>query len=153
MKVQYDKLSIIIDISSDVIEKLNQYKKESSETEKAGYLIGYENSITGNITISNIFKAIPSLSNKFSINFKLKENNIFSTIKKPYGFIGTWHTHPETSPNPSKIDFYDWNKILKFNQKSVKHLVFIIIGYNSIKIYLGDCKKRKIYEEIKTILS
>jgi integrative and conjugative element protein (TIGR02256 family) len=43
-------------------------------------------------------------------------------------YLGEWHTHPETSPQPSTIDRCAWQEILR---KRAETFVFLIMGTES----------------------
>ena len=49
-------------------------------------------------------------------------------------YIGTWHTHPESSPTPSCVDKSDWRKCLKRNKK--RPLLFVIVGIEETRIFV-----------------
>uniref|UniRef100_UPI0010AB238C ThiF family adenylyltransferase n=1 Tax=Nitratireductor sp. XY-223 TaxID=2561926 RepID=UPI0010AB238C len=47
------------------------------------------------------------------------------------GFIGIWHTHPVSPPDPSNIDLGAMQSILHLNDKPPRHIVMLIIGQAS----------------------
>lgn len=41
-------------------------------------------------------------------------------------YLGTWHTHPEPKPEPSRVDKVDWHRCMERNKR--RPLLFIIAG-------------------------
>lgn len=56
--------------------------------------------------------------------------------------MGVWHTHPQTIPSPSTIDWDDWKETLKED----KTVFFIIAGIECIRVWVGDFKTKHIIE-------
>lgn len=46
-------------------------------------------------------------------------------------FIGVWHTHPISLPDPSQVDLSAMVKILHFQERSPRHVIMLIVGYAS----------------------
>ncbi len=46
-------------------------------------------------------------------------------------FIGVWHTHPISLPNPSQVDLRAMMDILHLQEKSPRHVIMLIVGYAS----------------------
>ena len=59
-------------------------------------------------------------------------------------YLGTWHTHPEASPTPSRIDRSDWVACLGRN--SGRALVFAIVGTKDTHLY---CRGRVRFRRMK----
>ncbi|MCY4439783.1 MAG: Mov34/MPN/PAD-1 family protein [Deltaproteobacteria bacterium] len=49
-------------------------------------------------------------------------------------YLGTWHTHPEPIPKPSKIDRTDWGTCLRANRE--RPLVFVLVGTEEIRVFV-----------------
>jgi len=49
-------------------------------------------------------------------------------------YIGEWHTHPESSPAPSSLDFCEWRKICKRRKEM---MLFLIQGTETVWIGVG----------------
>lgn len=43
-------------------------------------------------------------------------------------YMGEWHTHPESYPNPSSVDLADWRKRLRRDEVDSESLFFVIVG-------------------------
>jgi integrative and conjugative element protein (TIGR02256 family) len=44
-------------------------------------------------------------------------------------FVGVWHTHPVSMPEPSNVDLGAMAQILHFQEKTPRHVVMLIVGY------------------------
>lgn len=49
-------------------------------------------------------------------------------------YLGTWHTHPDPIPSPSRVDKADWRKCIFRNV--FRPLVFIIVGTRQTHVYV-----------------
>ena len=65
--------------------------------------------------------------------FELKDPGHQRTVDKLFErsngseiYLGTWHTHPEQIPCPSRVDKSDWRACLKRNKD--RSLIFVIAG-------------------------
>ena len=76
-------------------------------------------------------------------------NRAFSLSNGLLSYLGTWHTHPEKRPSPSKIDLQDWNQCVKRNRDRLR-FIFAIIGQSENSMYFPyyatfEClEKRKL---------
>ena len=52
--------------------------------------------------------------------------------------MGAWHTHPQTIPEPSTIDWNDWKETLKVDKTGSKFAFFLIAGIEKWKLWAGD---------------
>lgn len=115
--------------------------------EAGGLLLGYENAINGNFTLSDITQPqITDIRTRFSLFLGNRHQKIAEKLKPPYGYIGTWHTHPSYIPSPSNTDLCDWEKCIKKNRNSTSALIFIIVGLEGFRIWAYDSENKKLYE-------
>ena len=49
-------------------------------------------------------------------------------------YLGTWHTHPEPVPTPSKIDLNDWAACLRANRR--RPLAFVLVGTDKVRVFV-----------------
>ena len=49
-------------------------------------------------------------------------------------YLGTWHTHPEPVPKPSRIDRNDWLACLRANRG--RPLAFVLVGTDKIRVFV-----------------
>lgn len=106
--------------------------------ESAGLLIGrYE---TENVIwLDGITKPKPSdyaTPSYFKLDDAAHQLELIQTYNESEAtrsYFGTWHTHPQDHPIPSKLDKKDWRKHVKDNKD--RHLIFVIIGRQSVKLF------------------
>ena len=48
-------------------------------------------------------------------------------------FVGVWHTHPVSMPQPSEVDLGAMAQILHFQEKTPRHVVMLIVGHASTR--------------------
>lgn len=129
-------------IYKGVIEKFNIYKQNNNQNEACGILIGTHSIDELIITIT--FATEPDNNDKRSrFSFKIKSNRHNKTLQKRFSksgnrevYLGTWHTHPEDHPNPSKCDTDDWLKQYSINRDLFESMLFVIIGIKTNKWFL-----------------
>ena len=142
------KDNVIIDIFPEVQKVIfDNVQREDTSTEAGGLLIGYENINTSNISIT--LATQPQNDDKrtrYTLKLSKEHIAISEQLEWPYGYMGTWHTHPSNSPTPSFIDHKDWKQCIKENANKTNYLIFIIAGKCGFKVWLGDCKTGKIIE-------
>ena len=49
-------------------------------------------------------------------------------------YLGTWHTHPEPVPKPSRIDRNDWTACLRANRE--RPLAFALVGTEQVRVFV-----------------
>ena len=52
-------------------------------------------------------------------------------------YLGEWHTHPEPSPLPSRVDLGDWCRRLLADRFTGDSLLFVIVGTQEVKAWEG----------------
>ncbi len=140
----------IIDVTSNVITKASNYLQFSSiASEAGGYLVGFENSKTSNITINDIslpsdndirtriFCKIKDLAHKFFLQEQKRKENYY---------MGNWHTHPQKSPTPSSIDINEWKNVITKDRTGSDYAFFIIFGTEEFKAWYGNYNTKQICE-------
>ena len=106
---------ISLDLFPDVQGLLYTYRQVANNAPEAGgILIGYENTSTGNFTVSGA--TVPQASDirsRITLFLGKQHRELLKKMDPPYGCIGTWHTHPSSVPDPSSVDLRDWKKCIK----------------------------------------
>jgi integrative and conjugative element protein (TIGR02256 family) len=51
-------------------------------------------------------------------------------------YLGEWHTHPESVPTPSPIDWADWQRRLR-DDRYTEPLFFLILGISETRTWQG----------------
>ena len=49
-------------------------------------------------------------------------------------YLGTWHSHPEPLPTPSRIDLNDWVTCLRAN--CGRPLAFVLVGTEEVRVFV-----------------
>ena len=49
-------------------------------------------------------------------------------------YLGTWHTHPEPVPTPSRIDRNDWAACMQANPG--RPLAFVLVGADQVRVFV-----------------
>jgi integrative and conjugative element protein (TIGR02256 family) len=61
-------------------------------------------------------------------------------------YLGSWHTHPESDPKPSRTDIDDWQHALARDRFEGDSLFFAIVGTASLRVWQGT--RRAQLEEL-----
>ncbi len=131
-------------VYESVIDKFNIYKQDNNQNEACGILIGTHSIDESKISIT--FATEPDSNDKRSrFSFKIKSNRHNKTLQNRFTksgnrevYLGTWHTHPEDHPNPSKWDTDDWLKQYSINRDLFESMVFVIVGIKTNKWFLAN---------------
>lgn len=139
-----------IKIDDNIITLMKKYIQTSRfSKESGGLLIGRENCSDNNLIIEYITEPFPKDKRKYNRFYRRDEKHIDSYQSlyefsfQVYAYIGEWHTHHESIPNYSKIDYENWVKIGK-ESPITKEFYHIIIGNKAFKIWEYDNTHQKI---------
>lgn len=127
----------------------NWLQTTPSLPESCGFLIGYMNRITKNITISNLTTPKEQdIRTRFSC--RLQDRNHFRALaksrKEANYYMGVWHTHPQEAPSPSNIDWCDWYDTLRQDRTGSQYVFFVIAGITEFRVWAGEIATGKICE-------
>lgn len=113
--------------------------QKQGDNENFGIIIGSKSDGKETYWIEKITTPFPKDSSSFS-SFVLKDPNhqlvvdhAFEYSNGRLGYLGTWHTHPESHPSPSEIDETDWVQCVSKNKD--RQLFFFIIGRKEISAF------------------
>lgn len=137
-----------LDLFPDFQNLLYEHRQINEDLPEAGgILIGYENAETGNITIAK-GTAPKSLDfrSRARLSLSKQHRSEIQELEYPYGYMGTWHTHPTDVPIPSSVDLQDWKKCLKKNKYATDSLIFIIGGKEAFRIWRYDSATEQLIE-------
>ncbi len=137
-----------LDLFPDVQDLLYASRQASNNAPEAGgMLLGYENANTGIFTVSGATEPQESdIRSRIALFLGKQHRELLKRLEPPYGYIGTWHTHPSSTPIPSSVDLRDWKHCIKQNRNSTSALVFIIAGTESYRIWLYDSNSGNLIE-------
>lgn len=138
------------DLLLETMKSMTAWKQlDKQDPESCGFILGYKNNKTGNITLSDI--TTPQKEDyRTRILCKIKDNIHFYLLKKKAEkknfYMGVWHTHPESTPTPSNVDWHDWREVLKNDKTGSEYAFFIIIGTCEFRIWVGNFDTKEIVE-------
>jgi len=118
-----------------------------SDGERFGVLVGSHSGDRGCIWLEDLTQPLEAdKSARFS--FRLQDpghqrfvDRSFNESDGQLGYVGTWHTHPEKDPVPSKIDLEDWQRCMARNPD--RGLVFAIVGIDQVALFAEHSGKIK----------
>lgn len=139
-----------VDILSDVLNNMAKWiQDEKSKPESCGFILGYENNVTHNITLSDVTAPqAKDIRKRFFCKIADRRHYEFlqkNKTKHNY-YMGVWHTHPQKIPIPSNIDWKNWNGILKKDKTGSNYAFFVILGEKEFRIWVGDFSTQTISE-------
>lgn len=139
---------VSLDLLPDVQSLLYAYRQTAGDAAEAGgVLIGYENARTGHFTVSGATEPqVADFRSRMSLFLSKQHRKMINKLDPPYGYVGTWHTHPSATPVPSSVDLRDWKKCIKQNRNSTSALVFVIAGTESYRIWLYSSYMNELIE-------
>lgn len=149
MRVKFNYQNYHFSLTTDVLEKIIEYKQIDNKFEAGGMLIGSILLDSNEIEINDFTEPIDE-DERTRIGFK-RSNIHNKLLRKKWEesnctklYLGEWHTHPQNIPSPSYVDMNSWEKLLYTSNTECEYLIFIIIGLISMEIWIGDKKKKKL---------
>jgi len=137
-----------LDVLAEVILEISLWLQVAPDApESGGYIIGYQHSRTGCITLELVTTPYPNdIRTRIRCNLLDDAHFAFLEKVKPYCsyYMGAWHTHPQKHPTPSGIDWDDWYATIEANKTSSGYIFFLIAGTKSFGIWAGDINSKKI---------
>ncbi|MEH6651146.1 MAG: Mov34/MPN/PAD-1 family protein [Motiliproteus sp.] len=133
----------LVKVAGPVLDLWTEHRQSrSSDKEQFGVVIGTEEKTDCVYLIEEITLPCQSDSaTRFSFSMVDPEHQVvvdrlFVQSGNRLGYLGTWHTHPESDPTPSAIDLKDWKLCMQRNPD--RALFFFIVGTRSIAAFLGS---------------
>lgn len=139
--VIYTGHGLHLTIKQSVIQTWDSYRQSKAQApESFGVLIGSCNKMADQYCIEAVTS--PEKQDKQSrFYFLLKDPAHQDAVDQAYnqsqgllGYLGTWHTHPEATPTPSRVDINDWLSCVKRNPDRL--LFFVIVGTRDICVFM-----------------
>lgn len=140
----------VADVLNPVLTEMFKWiQVDITKPESGGYIVGYQHEKTAHISLEAVSHPY-TLDQKNRIHFDIRDprHNLFlkkAQRHKSY-YMGVWHTHPQSDPSPSAIDWEDWNATMQTDKTGSQYIFFIIVGTGSWRIWIGDMKTGKITE-------
>lgn len=143
-----DGRKILICLSA--LKKMEKYRQYNSiDTEAGGILIGRILCDSNDFIIDDVSEPmISDIRKRYSFKRNSNEhqtyfNSKWTSLNKHCFYLGEWHTHPEKSPIPSRVDLNDWNRIAKLDFEP-DHLFFLILGTEKIGAWCVERNQFKL---------
>jgi len=133
---------ITINVTSTVYNCWMQHRQMmNSDTEKFGVLIGSRLPDDGTFWLDMC--TTPKAKDKSKrASFLMQDpshqlaiDQAFKKSSGEMGYLGTWHTHPQSHPIPSSVDINDWLSCMVRNPDRL--LLFVIVGEKQTNIYIN----------------
>lgn len=139
-----------VDILPNVLSEISKWvQTETNASEAGGFLVGYEDSKSKNISLDDLSHPFPlDIRNRIRFDIVDPKHKFFlirAKANKSY-YMGVWHTHPQTIPEPSNIDWNDWHDTLNVDQTACEYIFFMIAGTEGARVWVGDFNTKKIVE-------
>jgi integrative and conjugative element protein (TIGR02256 family) len=135
-------------LTKKVLRKLVSFRQEkSTKKEAGGILLGKQFENNPDIIINDIttpLKGDKRSRHQFyrSISHHKKAVEYWKKSNGTCLYLGLWHSHPEMVPNPSSVDFNDWENALKHGKYEGDSLLFIIVGISEIRCWQGKTNSK-----------
>jgi integrative and conjugative element protein (TIGR02256 family) len=135
--------NIILRISKSVQSVFDEYRQiKENDLEACGILIG-NHKIDGNTICINYVTKPQGKDVRGRYSYKMDAATHQNILEKYFKlsnneevYLGTWHSHPESYPMPSRDDIIDWEKQHKSNENIFPRMVFAIIGIKKVKFWI-----------------
>ena len=140
----------VVDILPEVFQEIRKWIQNDDYTpEGGGFILGYEHKETGNVSLEYVTYPRP-LDICSRVDFKIRDPIHKLLLLKARGrrsfYIGVWHTHPQIIPDPSTVDWDDWNDTLIKDRTASKYVFFLIAGIKGIRVWVGNFETKCIVE-------
>lgn len=127
-------------INAPVLAKWVNYQQLGpNDKEACGVLIGGYEIDEDCYVISDITTPLPN-DVRSRASFRMQDKGHQEAVDRAFEisggkqiYLGTWHTHPEATPQPSVTDLEDWKKCIVRNKE--RCLFFVIIGTGKFRVY------------------
>lgn len=138
-------------IGDKALQQMAAYRQTSEyHTEAGGVLIGRKLRECGDWVVDEVTEP-QELDHRRRFGFFRAKNPHQSVIDQVWkqsqgtlGYLGEWHTHPESHPKPSGTDFDYWKKALQTFKFEGDTLFFAILGTESLAVFQGSRKTKSI---------
>lgn len=150
-------MSFVVDLGSNklkitdnVIKIITKYRQSRlTDFEAGGILIARQCVETENIIIEFATEPMEEdYRSRTSYNRRDQGHveyfdQLYKSNNGIYGYIGEWHTHPESIPNYSGIDSSNWARIAKDHDKKMKYY-HIILGIKNLCLWEYTAKEKAL---------
>ena len=124
---------------------------ESDTPESCGVLVGTTSIDRREVWIESVTTPMAE-DGRSRFSYKLRDPGHQRTVSKEFAssggraiYLGTWHTHPEPWPTPSRIDRRDWLRCVRLNRG--RPLAFVLVGTVEIRVFIRTGLRFKLLME------
>lgn len=148
-------------VSKSIQNIFNLYRQTgNTQIEACGILIGNHKIDGSKIYLKSA--TIPQIKDtRKRYSFRMDSSSHQTILEKCFKesknedvYLGTWHTHPENDPMPSKDDIESWKKQYKINKKLFNQMIFTIVGIKKVGYWMIEnnnlfelSRKEIVYED------
>lgn len=120
-----------------ISDQLNYFKQVSqNDLEAGGLLLGFRRG--PHIEVISITTPFPKdIRTRTSFHRRdfghfMFADQLWIESQHTIGYVGEWHTHPESTPTPSGVDAIEWRRVMRAEKQTT---AFIIVG--TLDWYVG----------------
>ncbi|MYF93715.1 MAG: hypothetical protein F4184_17130 [Gemmatimonadetes bacterium] len=129
-----------IRVCGPVLRVWNEHRQIGAKAEAFGVLVGTTSFDKKTVWIEAVTTPM-RLDLRWRFGFRLLDKGHELTVRRMFEqscrqriYLGTWHTHPETVPTPSKVDTRDWMACHRANPG--RPLVFVVVGTARTQVFV-----------------
>ena len=128
-------------VCEDVAEVWDSYRQTKTDAaESFGVLLGTTSQDRNKLWIDTVTTP-KSMDRRWRFGFRLRDpghqeevDEMFERSGGTTIYLGTWHTHPESKPGPSRVDRRDWRACHRRNKE--RSLAFVIVGIEEVRVFV-----------------
>ena len=140
-------------MSEEVAGLWHAYRQTAPDaTESFGVLIGTTSLDRREIWIETVTTPMPQ-DRRTRFSFAIRDSGhqrvvcgMFARSNGRSIYLGTWHTHPDAVPTPSRLDRKDWAACIRANRG--RPLAFVLVGTDRVRVFVrGKWRFKPLSEE------
>lgn len=134
--IKFNSKFLNIELDQNLVNKLLSYQQiKDNDFENGGILMGELYPKSNRIKITHILVCEHSKNSKYALELNIKclqkqMEKIWDESNGTITYLGDWHTHPESNPKPSYIDYKTFVKNYFVSTFEQNVLLYMILGNN-----------------------
>ncbi len=137
-------------VGTEVLDCIQRYRQVERWMPEAGGMLLGRRMESGDIWIDRATEPSPA-DKKSRFRFlrarepaQVAVNAAWKGSRGEVNYLGEWHTHPEPSPTPSRLDICNWKGIIRNAVFEGDSLLFLIGGIDELVIWEVSRKNREV---------
>ena len=132
--IKFNSKFLNIELAQNLVNKLLSYQQiNENDFENGGILMGELYPKSNRIKITHILVCEHSKNSKYGLELNIKclqkqMDKIWDESNGTITYLGDWHTHPESNPKPSYIDYKTFVKNYFVSTFEQNVLLYMILG-------------------------